>query len=62
MYFFEEPYSESRNLVFNAIDCVRHVFDINTNPKNDFCRLFCKYGLLPPLSRAFVSIVNDKAE
>ena len=58
--FMMEPYASNRTLVFNAIDCTRHVFDISTNPKNDFCRLFCKYGLLAPLARTLKDINADK--
>lgn len=60
--FMEEPYEESKTLVFNAIDCIRHVFEITANPKNDFCRLFCKYGLLPSLSAALINVNNDKQQ
>jgi hypothetical protein len=29
--FLEEDYSKSQILVFNAIDCIRHVFEINVS-------------------------------
>lgn len=35
------------------------MFDINTSPKNDFCRLFCKFGLLEPLSKTLIAIQSD---
>ena len=56
----EEDYKSSYLLIFNAIDCIRHVFDITTNPRNDFCRLFCKYGLLSPLTTVLELINEDK--
>ena len=40
-------------LVYNAIDCIRHIFDISTNPKNDFCRLFVKFHMLQPLIHVY---------
>ena len=40
-------------LVYNAIDCIRHIFDISTNPKNDFCRLFVKFHMLKPLIHVY---------
>jgi Protein kinase domain len=59
--FLEEPYPEGRALIFNAIDCIRHVFELSTNPKNDFCRLFCKYGLPTPMTRCFAAIDSDSS-
>ena len=53
-------YTDNRVLIFDAIDCIRHVFDVSTNPKNDFCRLFCKYGLLYPLARVLSSLNSDR--
>ena len=59
--FLTEPYQDhlGRNLILNAIDCVRHVFDSTFQPKNDFCRLFCKFKLLPPLVRIMVDVSAD---
>eukprot|EP00808_Paulinella_micropora_P021792 g56479.t1 len=58
--FLHEDYLQSKTLVWNSIDCIRHVFDITTSPKNHFCRLFCKFGLLPPLSKQLRRCNNDK--
>jgi len=58
--FLMEEYSLSKTLVWNSIDCIRHVFDITTSPKNDFCRLFCKFGLLEPLTQTLLAIQADK--
>lgn len=33
---------------------------IQTSPKNDFCRLFCKFGLLEPLTRTLIAVHLDK--
>ncbi len=59
--FLSEPYHShlTKNLIFNAIDCVRHVFDSTFQPKNDFCRLFCKFKLLPPLIHILVEVAMD---
>ena len=59
--FLGEPYHShlTKNLIFNAIDCVRHVFDSTFQPKNDFCRLFCTLRLLPPLIRVLVEVAMD---
>lgn len=59
MGFLREEYTSAKTLVWNAIDCIRHVFNIKTSPKNDFCRLFCKFGLLEPLSRKLADIALD---
>lgn len=57
--FLEENYEHNKTLMWNAIDCIRHVFEITTNPKNDICRLFCKFGLLEPLTRTLEHVNND---
>jgi serine/threonine protein kinase len=59
--FLHEAYEFNQTLVWNAVDCVRHVFDITTNPRNDFYRLFCKYGLLPSLARQLYDVNCDDA-
>jgi hypothetical protein len=33
-----------------------------SNPKNDFCRLFCKFGLLPPLATTLLRVSRDAQE
>jgi hypothetical protein len=58
--FLLEEYEQNKTLVWNSTDCIRHVFDITTNPKNDFCRLFCKFGLLEPLTRQLYAVHLDK--
>lgn len=57
--FLKEDYKESKELVLNAIDCMRHIFDITTSPRNDFCRLFCKFGVLLPLTQTFLAVHID---
>ena len=56
-----EHYSRdaSRPLVTAALDCIRNVFEIKAT-RNDFFRLFCKIGLLPPLVRVLRDVVADK--
>jgi len=58
--FLKEPYLTNKTLVWNAIDCIRMVFEITSNNKNDFLRLFCKFGLLSPLVSALHAINADK--
>ena len=48
-------------LVYNAIDCIRHIFDISTNPKNDFCRLFVKFHMLQPLIHVYQLLSTSSA-
>ncbi|SPQ96539.1 non-specific serine/threonine protein kinase [Plasmodiophora brassicae] len=43
-------------LIVTGVECIQFVFDTPTNPKNDFCRLFCKAGLLRPLSETLLRI------
>lgn len=58
--FLEENYEHNKTLMWNSIDCIRHVFEITTNPKNDICRLFCKFGLLEPLTRTLEQVNDDR--
>jgi len=57
--FLEESYDTNSSLIFNSIDCILHVFQVSSN-KNDFCRLFCKNGLMGPLVNALQSVNADK--
>jgi hypothetical protein len=47
-----------KKLVHIGVDCILKVFQITTNPKNDFCRLFCKFGLLAPLAEQLVDMCS----
>ncbi|KAM9966163.1 hypothetical protein ACTFIR_006355 [Dictyostelium discoideum] len=48
--FLLSPYAESKRLVWMAVDAIVNVFELQSpTPKNDFCRLFSKCGLLKTL-------------
>eukprot|EP01132_Coremiostelium_polycephalum_P005665 gene5665-7051_t len=48
--FLSSSYSESKKLIWLAIDAIVNVFELQSpTPKNDFCRLFAKCGLLKML-------------
>mmetsp|Transcript_12347 Transcript_12347/g.30397 ORF Transcript_12347/g.30397 Transcript_12347/m.30397 type:complete len:1026 (+) Transcript_12347:119-3196(+) len=60
-FLYEDYNSErSRQLILSSIDCIWNIFEIKSNPKNDFCRLFCKFGLLPRLSKVLYTLKQDK--
>lgn len=53
------PYEESKVLVWMAMDAICSVFELqSTTPKNDFCRLFSKCGLL----RVMAAVLKLAAE
>lgn len=53
-------YQESKVLVWLATDSICNVFDLqSTTPKNDFCRLFSKSGLLPVLASVLRITAED---
>lgn len=53
------PYDESKTLVWMAMDAICSVFELqSTTPKNDFCRLFSKCGLL----RVMAAVLKLAAE
>lgn len=46
-----------------AVDGICRVFDMQgSTPRNDFCRMFAKEGLLDPLSSAMLAVANDDDE
>eukprot|EP00741_Cyanophora_paradoxa_P008391 tig00001307_g8118.t1 len=58
--FLEAPYSANAALVRLAIDGVWRVFELQSpTPKNDFCRLFAKCGLLERLVAVMLSILDE---
>lgn len=55
------PYAESKALVWLAGDAICSVFELqSTTPKNDFCRLFAKAGLLPVLASVLKLTSEDR--
>jgi len=59
----DEDYSEQTDLVVHALNGVGSVFELQSpTPKNDFCRMFIREGLLDPLSSALLSVINTQGE
>jgi hypothetical protein len=47
------------DLVEHAINGIASVFELQSpTPKNDFCRMFIREGLLDPLTSALVNVAN----
>ncbi|EGC39194.1 hypothetical protein DICPUDRAFT_96609 [Dictyostelium purpureum] len=58
--FLLSPYYESKKLVWMAIDAIVNVFELQSpTPKNDFCRLFSKCGLLKTLPIVLRDTIAD---
>ena len=59
----DEDFVEQRDLVVHALDGIGNVFDLQSpTPKNDFCRMFIREGLLDPLSAALLNIMASQGE
>ena len=59
----DEDFVEQRDLVVHALDGIGHVFELQSpTPKNDFCRMFIREGLLNPLSSALMNIMAADPE
>ncbi|CAG8548816.1 12494_t:CDS:2 [Ambispora leptoticha] len=59
--FLEEDYTLHKELVWIAVNGIWSVFELQSpTPKNDFCRLFAKSGLLDPLSIILHQTLEDK--
>ena len=59
----DENYREQKDLVWMAVDGICRVFDIQgSTPRNDFCRMFAREGLLDPLSLALLAVAADEDE
>lgn len=57
----DENYRDQKDLVWMAIDGICRVFDMQgATPRNDFCRMFAKEGLLDPLSGALLAVAGDE--
>eukprot|EP01112_Ceratiomyxa_fruticulosa_P019583 TRINITY_DN6452_c0_g1_i1.p1 TRINITY_DN6452_c0_g1~~TRINITY_DN6452_c0_g1_i1.p1 ORF type:complete len:1073 (+),score=231.94 TRINITY_DN6452_c0_g1_i1:255-3473(+) len=58
--FLVTSYSESPSLVWMSLDAISSVFELQSpTPKNDFCRLFAKAGLLRVIVSVLQSIIMD---
>ncbi|KAF9580666.1 hypothetical protein BGW38_002598 [Lunasporangiospora selenospora] len=58
--FLQGNYSTKKDLVWIAINGIHSVFNLQSlTPRNDFCRLLAKQGLLDPLSAALYNTIRD---
>ncbi|KAF9921189.1 hypothetical protein FBU30_008814 [Linnemannia zychae] len=58
--FLKGNYSTQKELVWIAINGIHSVFKLQSlTPRNDFCRLLAKQGLLDPLSWTLYSTLKD---
>ncbi|KAH8114562.1 hypothetical protein DFH11DRAFT_1689039 [Phellopilus nigrolimitatus] len=59
----DEDFVEQRDLVVHALNGIGNVFELQSpTPKNDFCRMFIRDGLLNPLSSALINIMAADPE
>ncbi|CAG8571445.1 10424_t:CDS:2, partial [Dentiscutata heterogama] len=59
--FLQEDYNEHKELVWIAVNGIYGVFELQSpTPKNDFCRLLAKNGLLDPLAVMLHHVISDK--
>ncbi|KAH7337093.1 hypothetical protein B0J17DRAFT_718990 [Rhizoctonia solani] len=59
----DEDYSNQTNLVAHALNGIGSVFELQgPTPKNDFCRMFIREGLLDPLSSALLNVIASHGE
>lgn len=57
----DEDYAEQSELVSHALNGIGSVFELQSpTPKNDFCRMFIRDGLLDPLSMALLNVISSK--
>ncbi|KAF9189540.1 hypothetical protein BGZ51_005613 [Haplosporangium sp. Z 767] len=56
--FLQGNYSTQRELIWIAINGIHNVFNLQT-PRNDFCRMLAKQGLLEPLSATLYNTIRD---
>ncbi|KAF9130062.1 hypothetical protein BGW39_003512 [Mortierella sp. 14UC] len=58
--FLQGNYSTQKELVWIAINGIHSVFNLQSlTPRNDFCRLLAKQGLLDPLSAMLYNTLRD---
>lgn len=57
----DEDYIDQGELVSHALNGIGSVFELQSpTPKNDFCRMFIREGLLDPLSSALINVISAK--
>jgi len=57
----EEDYRTEKDLVLVGVGAIWNVFHLQSfsTPKNEFCRIFAKSGILEPLSRILQHVLDD---
>ncbi|CAJ0918221.1 5605_t:CDS:10 [Entrophospora sp. SA101] len=61
--FLQEDYNDRKELVWIAVNGICSVFELQSpTPKNDFCRLLAKNGLLDPLANTLHDVIKDEDE
>ena len=59
----DEDYADQTDLVVHALNGIGSVFDLHgPTPKNDFCRMFIREGLLDPLSSALLNVMASRGD
>lgn len=59
----DEDYADQTDLVVHALNGIGSVFDLHSpTPKNDFCRMFIREGLLDPLSSALLNVMASRGD
>jgi hypothetical protein len=56
----EEDYRTEKDLVLVGVGAIWNVFNLQSStPKNEFCRIFAKSGILEPLSKILQYVLDD---
>ncbi|KAK8858460.1 hypothetical protein IAR55_002687 [Kwoniella newhampshirensis] len=56
----DEDYTVNKNLILSSLEGIKSVFELQSpTPRNDFCRMFVREGILDPLSTALLAILQD---
>jgi hypothetical protein len=56
----EEDYRTEKDLVLVGVGAIWNVFNLQSStPKNEFCRIFAKSGILEPLSKILQLVLDD---
>ena len=59
----DEDFAEQTDLVVHALNGIGSVFELQgPTPKNDFCRMFIREGLLDPLASALLNVMATPGE
>ncbi|CAG8540816.1 12466_t:CDS:2 [Dentiscutata erythropus] len=58
--FLQEEYTKHKELIWIAVNGIYGVFELQSpTPKNDFCRLLAKIGVLDPLAITLHNVIMD---